>query len=43
MAVIDEHLQGVDGEGTFLANLGVFVLNDGSVEIYCDNHGRCKM
>ena len=40
MAILDEHLQGVDGEGAFLANLGVFIFDDGPVEInsYCHNY-----
>ena len=36
MAILSEHLQGVDGEGDLLANGGVFMGKDCTVEIYCD-------
>jgi hypothetical protein len=43
VVVADEHLQRLDGEGTFLTNLRVSVFDDCAVEIYCDDHVRCKM
>jgi len=49
MAIGDEHLQRVDGEGELSTNLRVFVLDDGTVEVYGDDHKlemddvRCKM
>ena len=41
--VLDEHLQRLDGKRTFLTNLRVSVFDDCAVEIYCDDHVRCKM
>ena len=31
-------LEGCDGEGEFLADMGITVFDDGAVEIYCDDH-----
>ena len=33
MTIGNEHLQGLSGEGTLLADFGIFILDDGSVEI----------
>ena len=38
MAVLDEHLEGLGGEGALLTDLRVAVLNDRPVKIYCYNH-----
>ena len=38
MAILDEHLEGLGGEGAFLADLRVAVLNDCTVKIYCYYH-----
>ena len=38
MTVADEHLQRLDGKRTLLTNLRIFVLDDGSVEVYCYYH-----
>lgn len=38
MAVGNEHLQSLNGEGALLADLGVFILDDRAVKIYCDDH-----
>ena len=38
MTIGNEHLQRLNGEGALLADLGVFVLDDRSVEINCDDH-----
>ena len=38
MAILTKHLQGVDGEGDFLAYLWIFMGNYCTVEIYCDEH-----
>ena len=38
MTIGNEHLEGLNGEGALLANLGVFVLDDRSVEINCNDH-----
>lgn len=38
MAVTNEHFQRLDGKRTLLTNLRIFVLDDGSVEIYCYYH-----
>jgi hypothetical protein len=42
MAIGDEHLQRIDGEGTLSTDLRVFVLDDGTVEVYGDDH-KLKM
>ena len=39
MVVTDEHLQGVGGKGPLLPYLGIAVLDNGAVKIYCDDHG----
>jgi hypothetical protein len=36
VAILTKHLQGVDGEGDFLAYLRIFMGNYCTVEIYCD-------
>ena len=38
MAVLDEHLEGLGGEGALLTDLRVAVLDDRPVKIYCYNH-----
>lgn len=38
MAICNEHLQGIDGERTLLANLGILVLDDGTIEINGNDH-----
>ena len=38
MAVLDEHLEGLGGEGALLTDLRVAVLDDCTVKIYCYNH-----
>ena len=38
VAVLAQHLQGVDGEGELLADGGVLMGDDGAVEVDCDNH-----
>ena len=38
MTIGNEHLEGLNGEGALLADLGVFILDDRSVEINCDYH-----
>ena len=38
MAILDEHLEGLGGEGTLLTDLRVFILDDRSVEINCNDH-----
>ena len=38
VAVGNEHLQRLNGKGAFCANLGVAVLDDRPVKIYCYNH-----
>jgi len=38
MAIGNEHLQRLNGEGALLADLGVFILDNRSVEINSDNH-----
>ena len=39
MAVLDEHLEGLGGEGALLTDLRVAVLDDRPVKIYCNDHG----
>ena len=38
MAILDEHLEGLDREGALLTDLRVAVLDDRPVKIYCYNH-----
>ena len=38
VAVLAEHLQGVDGEGDLLADGGVVMGDDGAVEVDCDSY-----
>ena len=38
VVVLLQELQRLNGKGTFMAYLGVTVLNDRSVKVYCDNH-----
>ena len=38
MTISNEHLKGLNGEGALLTNLGVFVLDNRSVEINCNYH-----
>ena len=38
MAILDEHLEGLGGEGALLTDLRVAVLDDCTVKIYCYNH-----
>ena len=38
VTVGNEHLQRLSGEGAFLADLGVFILDDRAVKINCDDH-----
>ena len=38
MAILDEHLEGLGGEGALLTDLRVAVLDDRPVKIYCYNH-----
>lgn len=38
MAFFSKAAESNGGEGTFLANGGVTMLDDGAVEIYCDGH-----
>ena len=38
MTIGNEHLEGLNGEGALLADLGVFILDDRSVEINCNDH-----
>ena len=39
MAILDEHLEGLGGEGALLTDLRVAVLDDRTVKIYCNDHG----
>ena len=38
MVVAGKQLKGLDGKGFLVANVRVTVLNDGTVEINCNNH-----
>ena len=38
MAILDEHLEGLGGEGALLTDLRVAVLDDRPVKIYCNDH-----
>ena len=38
MAIGNEHLQRLNGEGALLTYLGIFILDNRTVEIYCYNH-----
>jgi hypothetical protein len=39
MAIGNEHLQGLNREGALLTDLGVFILDNRTVKIYCNDHG----
>ena len=39
MAVGNEHLQRLNGEGALLTDLGVFILDNRTVKINCNDHG----
>ena len=38
VAILAQHLQGIDGKGYLLAYLRIFMGDDGAIEIDCDSH-----